>query len=153
MTSLTASDSPARTWLGTDSVPLRVELIDDAVADLARHAESGTLKAFFSKLLEIEQKGSGAGEPLGRDLVGWRKITVGNRDWRIVFRVDKQEEVATVCVVGNREDGACYEEAKKRVDKAQDADAASLAESMMALFGSRKERKAAQKRQAEAWRN
>jgi mRNA interferase RelE/StbE len=134
-------------------LPVRVEIIDDAVADLAKHAESGRLKAFFSKLLEIEQKGSEAGEPLGRDLVGWRKITVGNRDWRIVFRVDKREEVATVCVIGNREDAACYEEAKRRVDKVQNADAASLAESMMALFGSRKERKAAQRRRAEAWRN
>jgi mRNA interferase RelE/StbE len=134
-------------------LPVRVEIIDDAVADLAKHAESGKLKAFFSKLLEIEQKGSGAGEPLGRDLVGWRKVTVGNRDWRIVFRVDKREEVGTICVIGNREDAACYEEAKRRVDKAQDADAASLAESMMALWGSRKERKAAQKRRAEAWRN
>jgi mRNA interferase RelE/StbE len=134
-------------------MPVRVELIDDAVADLAKHAESGKLKAFFRKLLEIEQKGSEAGEPLGRDLVGWRKITVGNRDWRIVFRVDKQEEVATVCVIGDREDGVCYEEAKRRIDKVENTDAASLAESMMALFGSRKERKAAQKRQAEAWRN
>ena len=132
---------------------VRVELIDDAIADLAKHAESWKLKLFFRKLLEIEQKGPEAGEPLGRDLVGWRKITVGNRDWRIVFRVDKQEDVATVCVIGDREDGACYEEAKQRVDKVKDTDAASLAESMMALFGSRKERKAAQKRQAEAWRN
>lgn len=132
---------------------VRVELIDDAIADLAKHAESGKLKAFFAKLLEIEQKGSEAGEPLGRDLVGWRKITVGNRDWRIIFRVDKREEVATVCVIGDREDGECYEEAKQRVDKVKGTDVASLAESMLALFGSRKERKAAQKRRAEAWRN
>lgn len=101
-------------------MPVRVELIDDAIADLAKHAESGKLKAFFAKLLEIEQKGSEAGEPLGRDLVGWRKVTVGNRDWRIVFRVDEREEVATVCVVGNREDGACYEEARRRVDKVKE---------------------------------
>lgn len=132
---------------------VRVELIDDAIADLAKHAESGKLKGFFAKLLEIEQKGSEAGEPLGRDLVGWRKITVGNRDWRIIFRVDKRGEVATVCVIGDREDGACYEEAKQRVDKVKGTDVASLAESMLALFGSRKERKAAQKRRAEAWRN
>lgn len=133
-------------------MPVRVELLDDAVVDLARQAESGKLKLFFKKLLEIEQKGSEAGEPLGRDLVGWRKITVGNRNWRIVFRVDKDEAVATVCVIGDREDGICYEEAKRRADRAQDNDAASLAESMMTLFGSRKERKAAQKRRAEASR-
>jgi mRNA interferase RelE/StbE len=132
---------------------VRVELIDDAIADLAKYAESGRLKAFFVKLLEIEQKGSEAGEPLGRDLVGWRKITVGNRDWRIVFRLDKRRELATVCVIGDREDGACYEEARQRMGKVENTDAASLAESMMALFGSRKERKAAQKRRAEAWRN
>jgi mRNA interferase RelE/StbE len=133
-------------------VPVRVELLDDAVVDLARQAESGKLKLFFKKLLEIEQKGAEAGEPLGRDLVGWRKITVGNRNWRMVFRVDRDEAVATICVIGDREDGLCYEEAKRRADRAQDNDAASLAESMMTLFGSRKERKAAQKRRAEASR-
>jgi mRNA interferase RelE/StbE len=135
-------------------VSVRVELIDDAVADLAKHAESGKLRAFFKKLLEIEAKGSQAGEPLGRDLVGWRKLTVGNRDWRIVFQVDRAETVATICVVGDRDDGVCYEEAKKRADKIEDSDAASLAESMMELLGSRRERKAAQKRRsAEATRN
>jgi len=135
-------------------VSVRVELIDDAIADLAKHAESGKLKAFFRKLLEIEAKGSVAGEPLGRDLVGWRKITVGNRDWRIVFQIDKAETVATICVIGDRDDGACYEEAKKRADNIEDSDASSLAESMMELFGSRRERKAAQKRRAaEATKN
>jgi mRNA interferase RelE/StbE len=129
-------------------VPVRVELIDDAITDLAKHAESGRLKAFFRKLLEIEAKGSQAGEPLGRDLVGWRKLTVGDRDWRIVFRVDPAETVATVCVIGDRDDGVCYEDAKKRAVSLDDDDAASLAESMMELFGSRKERKAAQKRRA-----
>jgi mRNA interferase RelE/StbE len=135
-------------------MPVRVELIDDAIADLAKHTESGKRRSFLKKLVEIEAKGSQAGEPLGRDLVGWRKMTVGNRDWRIVFRVDKAETVATVCVVGDRDDSACYEEAKKRANDVQDEDAASLAESMMELFGSRKERKAAQRRRAaEAARN
>lgn len=133
---------------------VRVALIDDAITDLAKQAETGKLKAFFKKLLEIEANGSQAGEPLGRDLVGWRMITVGPRNWRIIFRVDKDETVATVCVIGDREDGVCYEEAKKRADRVKDDDAASLAESMMELFGSRKERKAAQKRRAaEAARN
>jgi mRNA interferase RelE/StbE len=129
---------------------VRVELIDDAIADLAKQVETGKLKSFFAKLLEIEKKGAHAGDPLGRGLVGWRKITVGNRNWRIVFRVDKDETVATICVIGDREDGACYEEAKRRADTAPRSDAASLAESMMTLFGSRKERKAAQKRRSEA---
>lgn len=127
---------------------VRVELIDDAIADLAKLAESGKLKLFFKKLVEIEAQGSRAGEPLGRDLVGWRKLTVGNRDWRIVFRVDRPETVATICVIGDRDDGACYEEARRRAETVADSDAASLAESMMELYGSRKERKAAQRRRA-----
>src|SRR6476620_3742197 len=103
-----ASDSPATSWKRASGMSVRVELIDDAVAKLA---ESGKLKSFFKKLVEIEAKGSQAGEPLGRDLVGWRKLTVGDRDWRIVFRVEKAETVATVCVIGDRDDGACYDEA------------------------------------------
>ena len=78
---------------------VRVELIDEAVVDLANLAEGGNLKQFFRKLVEIEANGSQAGEPLGRSLVGWRKITVGNRNWRIVFRVNDDETVATVCVI------------------------------------------------------
>ena len=125
---------------------VRVELIDEAIVDLADLAESGNLKLFLKKLLEIEANGSKAGEPLGRGLVGWRKITVGNRNWRIVFRVDEDETVAMVCVIGDREDAACYEEAERRVQQIKDADARSLAAGMMKLLGSRKQRNAARKK-------
>jgi mRNA interferase RelE/StbE len=124
-------------------VPVRVELIDEAVVDLAGLAESGNIKQFFKKLLDIEANGAMAGEPLGRNLVGWRKLTVGNRNWRIVFRVNPDETVALVCVIGDREDAACYEEAERRAKQKNDADAASLAASMMEVLGSRKQRKAA----------
>lgn len=128
-------------------MPVRVELIDEAVVDLARLVESGNVKQFFKKLLEIESNGAMAGEPLGRNLVGWRKLTVGNRNWRIVFRVNRENTVATICVIGDREDAACYEEAERRAKQKNDADAASLAASMMEVLGSRKQRKAARTRQ------
>jgi|SRR5690348_12684499 len=129
-------------------MPVRVELIDEAIVDLADLAESGNIKLFFKKLLEIEAAGGMAGEPLGRNLVGWRKVTVGNRNWRIVFRVDQEESVATVCVIGDREDEACYIEAQRRARQAEHADAASLAASMMEVLGSRKQRRhAARKRE------
>lgn len=125
---------------------VRVELIDEAVVDLAGLAESGRLGQFFKKLLEIEDKGAQAGVPLGRNLVGWRKATVGNRDWRIVFRVNQDQTVATVCVIGDREDAACYEEAERRAKEIESADAQSLAESMMGLLGSRRQRSAGLKK-------
>jgi mRNA interferase RelE/StbE len=132
---------------------VRVQLIDDALGDLVKLSESGKLKSFLRKLVEIEQKGSAAGVPLGRNLASWRKTTVGDRNWRIVFRVNPEETVATVCVIGDREDEACYEEAQKRAKDIEDADAMSLAEAMMELHGSRKERKAAMKRRATEARN
>lgn len=58
-------------------------------------------------------------------LVGWSSWTTQSstsparlryRSWRIVFRVDHEEAVATVCVIGDREDGICYEEAKRRAE-------------------------------------
>src|SRR5688500_18787022 len=96
-------------------MPLRVELTDDAVADLVRYAESGNLPLFLKKLLRVEEVGREAGLPLGHDLSGWRKIIVGDRNWRIISTTDPGQTVATVWVVGDRDDAACYEDAQRRV--------------------------------------
>ncbi len=116
-------------------MPVRVELIDAAVEDLARYAESGNLPLFLKKLIRLEEVGQAAGLPLGRGLTGWRKIVVGDRDWRILFTVDPAETVATVWVIGDRDDAACYDDAQRRLDalgKGQPP-AASLAAVMFQL--------------------
>lgn len=123
---------------------VQVLLLDEAVADLADLAESGNIRQFLKKLLEIEKNGVQAGQPLGRDLTSWRKLTVGDRNWRIVFRVT--EGVATVCVIGDREDEACYREASKRVLETADEELATLAQSMMDVLGNRKDRRRARHR-------
>lgn len=122
-------------------MPVRVVLLDEAVADLADLAASGKQRLFCKKLVEIEKHGAKAGLPLGKGLTGWRKVTVGNRNWRIVFRVDEARGVATVCAIGDREDEACYREATRRAKEVAHADAMSLAESMLGVFDSRKARK------------
>ncbi len=38
-------------------MPIRVELIDEAVEDLARYAETGNLPLFLKKLLRLEEVG------------------------------------------------------------------------------------------------
>jgi mRNA interferase RelE/StbE len=96
-------------------MPIRVELTDDAVADLVRYAESGNLPLFLKKLLRLEEVGREAGLPLGRGLTGWRKIVVGDRNWRIIFTTDSTQSIATVWVIGDRDDAACYEDAQRRV--------------------------------------
>ena len=116
-------------------MPIRVELTADALDDLARYATSGNLPLFLKKLLRLEEIGKDAGLPLGRGRVGFRKIVVGDRDWRIVFAVNADETVATVWVIGDRNDSECYDEAQRRTRALTNArpEAVSLAAAMFRL--------------------
>jgi mRNA interferase RelE/StbE len=96
-------------------MPVRVELIDEAIEDLQRYARTGNLLLFLKKLMRLEEAGKGAGLPLGGGLAVWRKIVVGDRNWRIIFSTDSAETVATVWVIGDRNDSQCYEDAERRV--------------------------------------
>ncbi len=79
-------------------MPVRVEIIADAVDDLARYVETDVFSRLLAKLIRLEEVGKDAGQPLGRGLAGWRKIVVGDRDWRIIFTTDPDNTVATVLV-------------------------------------------------------
>jgi mRNA interferase RelE/StbE len=94
---------------------VRIELIDEAVEDLVRYARTGNLPLFLKKLIRLEEVGKDAGLPLGRGLTNWRKIVVGDRNWRIIFTTDPEETVATVWVIGDRDDAQCYEDAQRRL--------------------------------------
>jgi mRNA interferase RelE/StbE len=96
-------------------MPVRVELIDEAVEDLARYAHTDIFPRLLAKLIRLEEVGQDAGLPLGGGLAGWRKIVVGDRNWRIVFATDPAQSVATVLVIGDRADAECYDEAARRV--------------------------------------
>ena len=96
-------------------MPVRGELTSDAVADLQRYTASGNLALFLAKLVRLEDVGKAAGLPLGGDLAGWRKIVVGDRNWRIIFTMSPDETVARVWVIGDRADAECYAEAAQRV--------------------------------------
>ena len=85
-------------------MPIRVELMAEAFEDPQRYATSGTLPLFLKTLLRLEDVGRDAGVPLGRGLTGWRKIVVGDRNWRVIFAIDADETTATVWVIGDRLD-------------------------------------------------
>jgi len=97
-------------------VAIRFELIAEAAEDLARYVRTGNLPLFLKQLIRLEEVGREAGVPLDRGLVGWRKIVVGDRDWRIIFTVDPGEMVATVWVIGDRADAECYDLAQRRLE-------------------------------------
>jgi mRNA interferase RelE/StbE len=99
-----------------------VRLTDAAVVDLQalRRLDRQILKWALKKMLLLE-KDPDAGEPLVGDLIGWRKLTVGDRDWRIVWRVTHDAsgsvvvDVAEVWAAGARSDQAVYAEMSSRL--------------------------------------
>lgn len=99
-----------------------IRLTDPAVEDLQRLAthHPQALKWALKKMLLLEENPN-AGEPLLGGLIGWRKLTVGNRDWRIGWRptVDQESkpviEVAEIWAVGARSDSEVYAEMATRV--------------------------------------
>lgn len=94
---------------------IRVELLHEAADDLASYATTSVFPLILAKLLRLEREGPSVGLPLGRSLVGWRKIVVGDRDWRIVFMTNADATVATVAVIAERDDDTCYRLAERRL--------------------------------------
>jgi mRNA interferase RelE/StbE len=129
-------------------MPVRVEFINEALDDLARYATTGNLPLFLKKLIRLEEVGTDAGLPLGKGLTGWRKIVVGDRNWRIIFTTDPEETVATVWVIGDRDDSACYDEAQRRIRALGDKrpEAVSLAAAMFQISEAQKLSKRQQRR-------
>lgn len=126
--------SPAKPPRGTGPTPARrgqrhpqatkieVRFTDAAIDDLTDLSKKNTpaVRWALKKCLVLEQVPE-AGEPLGGSLTGFRKITVSNRDWRIVWRVTYDDsgtpivDVAEVWAVGARSDSEVYREMRGRV--------------------------------------
>jgi mRNA interferase RelE/StbE len=100
----------------------QVRLIEAAVHDLTMLVRSDPqiLRQVLKRLLYIERNPT-VGDPLLGDLIGYRKLTVGDRHWRIIWRVvtepsgDLVVEIAEVWGVGARADSAIYAEMTRRV--------------------------------------
>jgi mRNA interferase RelE/StbE len=103
----------------TPAQPVEVWLTDPAVDDL-RRLDGAALVWALKKMLLLESNPH-AGEPLLGNLVGYRKLVVGDRDWRIVWRTTTDDrggvviEIAEVWAVGARADSEVYAEMTSRV--------------------------------------
>lgn len=105
----------------------RVQLTDEAkedIRDLDRSAQKRVLRKM--KELEVEplQRGQPLGSNEGGNLTSFRKLVVGDRQYRIVYRVEKDETVVVVWVIAQRADDKCYELAVSRLQTYQDPEAA-----------------------------
>ena len=100
-----------------------VRFTDAAVADLdllVRKGDPQVARWVVKKGLLLERNPE-AGVALRGALTGFRKQTVGDRDWRVVWRVTQDDagrpmvDVAEVWAVGARADSEVYEEMRGRV--------------------------------------
>ena len=99
-----------------------VRLTEPAVADLqALLKKDPQIVRWALKKMLLLERDPDAGEPLLGQLVGWRKLTVGDRDWRVVWRVSRDATgavtitVSEVWAVGARSDDEVNEEMDERV--------------------------------------
>lgn len=118
-----------------------VRLTDDAVDDLQDlfKADPQIVRWALKKMIQLERDPN-AGDPLLGGLIGYRKITVGDRDWRVVWRVAQDEagdyliEVAEVWAVGYRKASEVYAEIRQRVSNAGSSPKTKALSEVLELF-------------------
>jgi len=96
----------------------RVVLRDEALEDL-RALDGAARVQVLKGLHELRTDPALRGGPLGSratgDLTGFRKLVVGDRTFRIVFRVEEDGTVAVVFVIAGRADDEVYRLAAARI--------------------------------------
>jgi mRNA interferase RelE/StbE len=92
----------------------RVTLFPDAVDDIA-DLDGSDQRLVFKGLRKLETEPEKRGGPLGSGLTTFRKLVVGNRRIRIVYRVDENGQIAVVWVIASRADDECYKLAMNRL--------------------------------------
>lgn len=103
-----------------------VRFTDAAIDDLKRlrKKDPQIVRLVLKKCLLIEENPY-AGKGLIGDLNGYRRLVVGNRDWRIVWQVIEAEslsvDIAEIWAAGARADDDVYREMKDRIAAMSDS--------------------------------
>ncbi len=122
---------------------VRVEVIPEVIDDLEAVKKTGRIREFLAKLIRLEDGGADVGEPLGHrgetNPTGWRKIVVGDRNWRIVFRMTSPD-LALLGVVGDRADAECYLELARRLGPGRASQTLSLAVALTLVFAPKRKK-------------
>jgi mRNA interferase RelE/StbE len=107
-----------------------VLLLRDAVEDFLSLDGSARL-IVLNALRKLRDSPGQRGQPLGSsaggNLTGYRRAVVGNRTYRIIFRVESNGDVAIVSVIAKRADDEVYKIALARVQLHEDEAVRSLA--------------------------
>lgn len=96
----------------------RILLTTEAKEDL-RDLDGSARKVVLKALKKLESDPERRGQPLGNraggNLSTFRKLVVGDRDYRVIYRVEPDGTVVVVWVIGRRADNECYDLAIARV--------------------------------------
>lgn len=116
-----------------------VRLTSAAMDDLkSLHKKDPQIVRQVLKKCLLLERNPYVGEELMRDLVGFRKLVVGNRDWRIVWRVTRGEtvsvDVSEIWAVGARSDSQVYTEMKNRIKAMSDSPLTHTLEQVVGLL-------------------
>lgn len=113
-------------------VKLMREAAED-IRDLDGSARVLVLKALNMRKTNPEQRGQPLGSTAIGNLTSLRKLVVGNRDYRIVYRCLDDNRIAVVLVVARRADNEVYELAVSRLRMHNDPEMRQLAENIRDL--------------------
>lgn len=112
----------------------RAQLADDAKEDL-RDLDGSARSLVLKKLKQLRTSPERRGEPLGSrrtgNLTTFRKLVIGDRDYRAIYRIEDDGTVAVVWVIGARSDDACYQLAVSRLRLHGDQEMARLATTLL----------------------
>jgi len=105
------------------AISVEIRFIVPAVEDLRHLSKKNKelLRIVLKKILLIKRNPM-AGQPLLGEFIGWRKLTVGNRHWRIIWRICHDEsgaviiEIAEIWAIGARADSKIYKELRERLE-------------------------------------
>lgn len=124
MTSGGKGPSRRRSGRSSQAQTVVVRLTEPAFGELEQllKKDPRLVRQALKKMLLLERDPE-AGEPLQGGLIGLRKLVLGDRDRRLVWRVTHDDsgtvivDVAEVWAIGARGEGAVHEEMWERVDK------------------------------------
>ncbi len=117
----------------------KVVLSDDAYEDF-RDLDGSAKRIVAKGLKKLESDPHLRGQPLGSrsggDLTTFRKLVIGDRDYRIVYRIEPDGTVVVVWVIAKRADNEVYDLAVSRLRLHGDATIRQLAAAMERLWES-----------------
>lgn len=98
----------------------KIKLHKKVITEDSKRFDTAAKKKIKQKLIELlSYHPEEVGEALQFELKGYRKLKIFN-DYRVIYRVHRQEVTVFILAVGIRRGSEVYEEAVKRMKRADD---------------------------------